>query len=154
MTASAGSPRYTSPGVSTIAPLTQRSAHSALGGAKACEFLVLQGVQRRRRWNILPQRQVIGEHSQWRAIMIDIPGPKARADNEGRIIDCEFAIEPAFQALIAAAKKVNWPTDDIAIALANLASANIRMRLVNAATDRELFAAYIQRLADSRSLDS
>ncbi len=45
---------YTSPGVSTIAPLTQRSAHSAFGGAKACEFRVLQVVHliRRASWEM------------------------------------------------------------------------------------------------------
>jgi hypothetical protein len=55
-----------------------------------------------------------------------IAPPKHPADHPDRIIDCEFAMEPSFQAMAEEAIAAGWTEDDVAQGLLNLAAAHIR----------------------------
>ncbi|KSV76057.1 hypothetical protein N185_16545 [Sinorhizobium sp. GW3] len=54
-------------------------------------------------------------------VLPDVPSP-ARADiYEGRIEDCQAAVEEAFQALVRHCRNAGWRDDDVAIALTEVA---------------------------------
>ena len=53
---------------------------------------------------------------------MSIKGPKHPANHPDRLIDCEFAIEPAFQAIIAAAIAVGWTEGEVTSAMIGLAT--------------------------------
>ena len=67
--------------------------------------------------------------------VIAIAAPKPDADISDRTLDCEFAMEPAFQALAEAAERVGWAPADVASALVNLADNHVLARAANAETD-------------------
>ena len=64
-----------------------------------------------------------------------IAAPKPETDISDRTLDCEFALEPAFQALAEAAERVGWRAEDVASALVNLADCHVLARAANADTD-------------------
>ena len=57
---------------------------------------------------------------------MSIASPKHPVDHPDRIIDCEFAMEPMFQAMAAEALAAGWTEDDVASAMLNLSAAQIR----------------------------
>ena len=64
-----------------------------------------------------------------------IPAPKPETDISDGTLDCEFAMEPAFQALAEAAERAGWAAADVASALVNLADNHMLARAANAETD-------------------
>jgi hypothetical protein len=64
-----------------------------------------------------------------------IAAPKPEVDISDGTLDCEFAMEPAFQALAEAAERVGWAPADVASALVNLADCHVLGRAANAETD-------------------
>jgi hypothetical protein len=57
-----------------------------------------------------------------------IPSPTLAADHPDREIDCEFYLEPTFQALAEASVAAGWTEDEVDSALIGLARARIAMR--------------------------
>ena len=47
----------------------------------------------------------------------DITAPKRDDDYADRSLDCQFALEPAFQELAARAQAAGWSEDDVSTAL-------------------------------------
>ena len=70
------------------------------------------------------------------------PGQNSDGDSD---IDAEFAIEPSFQQLTAAAEAAGWSGDEVAVALHNLALAYVASRRANEATDAAIQAAIAWR---------
>lgn len=58
--------------------------------------------------------------------MTEIKPPPRPDDYASRALDCEFSMEPAFQALARQAQEAGWTEDDVASALIALAMANMR----------------------------
>jgi hypothetical protein len=52
---------------------------------------------------------------------MNVPPPKTRAKYPDRYLDCEFALEPYFQAVAALAEQAGWEADEVSYALARLA---------------------------------
>jgi hypothetical protein len=50
-----------------------------------------------------------------------IASPPVSADISDRSLDCEFALEPAFLALVSVAQAAGWKTMEIDLALVSLA---------------------------------
>src|SRR5215207_7296439 len=67
-----------------------------------------------------------------------IEPPKIAAHHPDRGIDCEFALEPAFQALVEAAEEAAWSAAEVCAALIGLADAHELGRNANAATDEQI----------------
>lgn len=69
---------------------------------------------------------------------MSISPPKHPADHPDRIIDCEFAMEPMFQAIAIDALAAGWTEDDIASAMLNLAAAQIRAMAAERQTSSDI----------------
>ena len=59
-------------------------------------------------------------------VTIDIKGPSRPAPSADRSLDCQFALEPAFQDLAERAQTAGWTEDDVATALIELARNHLR----------------------------
>lgn len=70
-----------------------------------------------------------------------IASPKHPADHPDRIVDCEFAMEPAFQAFAAEAIAAGWSEHDVSTALLNLAVANVKGIMSHFATEADIATA-------------
>jgi hypothetical protein len=57
---------------------------------------------------------------------MSIKAPKHPEDHPDRVIDCEFAMEPMFQAMAVEALAAGWTEEDVSSAMLNLAAAQIR----------------------------
>ena len=55
-----------------------------------------------------------------------ISPPKTDNDYADRAIDCQFALEPAFQQIAHDAEKAGWTKDDVSAALLELARNHIK----------------------------
>ncbi|MDP3897974.1 MAG: hypothetical protein Q8Q62_14985 [Mesorhizobium sp.] len=60
--------------------------------------------------------------------------PKWPPNDRDRHLECPFALDSAFQALIESAEAAGWSGDEIAFALLHLAGANLKARAEDAAT--------------------
>lgn len=67
--------------------------------------------------------------------MTDIAPPKHGPDDPDRGIDCEFSLEPAFQAMADQAEAAGWTEDEVSCALLGLAKARIMMLIENRKTE-------------------
>lgn len=77
--------------------------------------------------------------------MIDrIELPKIAVGHPDRGIDCEFAIEPAFQALVDAAERAGWTPAEVCTALTGLADAHEIGRKANAETSQQIMLAALK----------
>jgi hypothetical protein len=72
---------------------------------------------------------------------MSIKSPKHPADHPDRIIDCEFAMEPLFQAMAVDALAAGWSEEDVSSAMLNLAVAQIKGMLADKATNAEISVA-------------
>jgi hypothetical protein len=70
-----------------------------------------------------------------------IEPPKTAAHHPDRGVDCEFALEPAFQVLVDEAERAGWSPAEVRRALIGLADAHELSRRANAETDRQIRAA-------------
>lgn len=68
--------------------------------------------------------------------MMTITPPKRPDDYADRGLDCEFAIEPVFQAMAHAAEEAGWSEDEVAAAFLALSAAHIKGIMA----DRKTFA--------------
>lgn len=69
---------------------------------------------------------------------MSINPPQHPSDHPDRIIDCEFAMEPEFQALAHRAEAAGWSADDVSTAMANLAIAQIKAVVAEQRTDADV----------------
>lgn len=67
-----------------------------------------------------------------------VRGPSRLRDISDRELDCEEALEPAFQDLIRLAESAGWKTLEITVALQSLADHHMLMKAANAETDRQI----------------
>jgi hypothetical protein len=67
-----------------------------------------------------------------------IAGPKRTADISDRLLECEEALERAFQDLVERAERAGWDTIDITLALQSLADHHMLAKAENAETDRQI----------------
>jgi hypothetical protein len=67
-----------------------------------------------------------------------IEPPKIAAHYPDRGIDCEFALEPAFQAMVNAAERALWSATEVYAALISLADAHDLGRKANVETDEQI----------------
>lgn len=72
---------------------------------------------------------------------MDITAPKHPPEHPDRGIDCEFAIEPTFQAVIAAAVAAGWNEAEVAEAVLDLSRNHIAGMLADHTTDMDIEAA-------------
>jgi hypothetical protein len=70
-----------------------------------------------------------------------IEPPKVAAHHPDRGIDCEFALEAAFQALVNTAEMAGWSATEVSAALISLADAHELGRRANAETDEQIRSA-------------
>jgi hypothetical protein len=84
--------------------------------------------------------------------MSEIHGPNPLADDHDRILDCEFALEPHFQALVDLATRARWSTEDIALALLSLAANHVRANASNDETERSIDMAKLHGTSRIRNL--
>ncbi len=61
--------------------------------------------------------------------------PRHEKSYPDRRLDCEFALEPEFQALAERAEAIGWSAWEVAAAHTGLAAARLRMLAANRATD-------------------
>lgn len=73
--------------------------------------------------------------------MTDIASPKRTDDYTDRGIDCQFAMEPAFQALLRQAEATGWTEDDVAYAVLELAGNNIKGIIADSKTEKQIAVA-------------
>ena len=66
---------------------------------------------------------------------MDIPAPKADISQAERIIDCGFALRPAFQTLVDCALAAGWSGAEVAAALLGMSLDLGKMLGENAAPD-------------------
>ncbi|MFC2248698.1 hypothetical protein ACETRX_03650 [Labrys portucalensis] len=64
-----------------------------------------------------------------------IAGPKRTADISDRLLECEEALERAFQDLVERAERAGWDTLEIYVALQSLADHHMLMKAADAGTD-------------------
>jgi hypothetical protein len=69
---------------------------------------------------------------------VTIKSPKHPVDHPDRVIDCERAIEPLFQAMAVEALAIGWSEEDVSAAMLNLAVAQIKTIMADKATDVEI----------------
>ena len=69
---------------------------------------------------------------------VAIAGPPAGADISDRSLNCEFALEPAFLALVRVAQAAGWKTMEIDLALVSLADNHMLCETENLRTDQAL----------------
>lgn len=72
---------------------------------------------------------------------MDITAPKHPLEHPERGIDCEFAIEPTFQAVITAAVAAGWNEAEVAEAVLELARNHIAGMLADQYMDTDIEAA-------------
>lgn len=70
-----------------------------------------------------------------------IKGPKLPIDHPERIVECQFTMEPLFQAAAVEALAAGWTESDVATAMLNLAVAQIKGNMANRATEAEISVA-------------
>lgn len=70
--------------------------------------------------------------------MISIPPPSRAEEYADRALDCEFAIEPAFQTIACQAEAAGWSADEVSAALLALAAAHIKGIMADRKTASEL----------------
>ena len=78
-------------------------------------------------------------------LTVGIAGPPATADISDRALDCEFALEPAFLALVGVAQNAGWKSLEIDLALMSLADNHMLGQMENTKTDLAIKEA-LQRL--------
>jgi hypothetical protein len=76
-----------------------------------------------------------------------IASPPAGADIPDRSLDCEFALEPAFLALVSVAQAAGWKTLEIDLALMSLADNYMLGETENLRTDQAIQEALRRREA-------
>ena len=64
-----------------------------------------------------------------------IAGPKRTADISDRLLECEEALERAFQDLVERAERAGWNTIEITVALQSLADHHMLAKAENSGTD-------------------
>jgi hypothetical protein len=69
-------------------------------------------------------------------LTVGIAGPPASADISDRALDCEFALKPAFLALVGVAQNAGWNSLEIDLALVSLADNHMLGEMENAGTDQ------------------
>ena len=79
------------------------------------------------------------------AVVIASPPPSA--DISDRSLDCEFALEPAFLALVSVAQAAGWKTMEIDLALVSLADNHMLGETENLRTDQTIQEALRRREA-------
>lgn len=70
--------------------------------------------------------------------MTEIAPPKRPDDYADRNIDCQFAMEPAFQELLRQAEAAGWTEDDVAYATLELAGHNIKGIMADRQTEKQV----------------
>ena len=80
-------------------------------------------------------------------LTVGIAGPPASVDISDRSLDCEFALEPAFLALVGVAQAAGWKTTEIDLALVNLADNHMLGETENLRTDQAIQEALRRRKA-------
>ena len=65
---------------------------------------------------------------------MSIAPPTTADDYADRAIDCQFAMEPAFQNLVRQAEVAGWYADDVSAALLELARNHIKGAMVDRRT--------------------
>lgn len=73
--------------------------------------------------------------------MTEIAQPKRPDEYDDRNLDCQFAMEPAFQALLRQAEAAGWSEEDAAFAALDLAKSNIKGILADRQTDADIQSA-------------
>ncbi|TIP87812.1 MAG: hypothetical protein E5X58_29605 [Mesorhizobium sp.] len=71
--------------------------------------------------------------------------PSCPADHPDRGLQCQLALEPAFQELAERASEFGWTEDEIAYALLELAGARLKSNSVNGETERAIDRAMATR---------
>ncbi|MGO4336776.1 hypothetical protein AB4037_17875 [Labrys sp. KB_33_2] len=64
-----------------------------------------------------------------------IAGPRRTSDISDRLLECEEALERAFQDLVEQAERAGWDTIEITLALQSLADHHMLAKAANAGTD-------------------
>jgi hypothetical protein len=72
---------------------------------------------------------------------MDIPAPDLPTDHPRRLAGCEFALEPAFDLLVAAAVEKGWTVDEVTSALIGLAAKQAVRLIATKGTEAEMDAA-------------
>lgn len=67
-----------------------------------------------------------------------IPGPRRISDISDRLLECEEALERAFQDLVERAERAGWDTIEITVALQSLADHHMLATAANAETDWQI----------------
>lgn len=71
----------------------------------------------------------------------EIAPPRRAANNADRDLDCQFALEPAFQMLASRAQAVGWSEDEVAAALLELAHHHLQGIIADRKTRLDIEAA-------------
>ena len=74
-----------------------------------------------------------------------IPGPRRISDISDRPLECEEALERAFQDLVERAERAGWDTIEITLALQSLADHHMLAKAANVETDRQIAEALSRR---------
>jgi len=72
--------------------------------------------------------------------MTSITPPRSSTQDPDRLLDCQMAMEDAFQQLAEAAEAVGWTADEVALALVELAGNHVLARMANAETSAAIGA--------------
>ncbi|MGN8119950.1 hypothetical protein [Labrys sp. 22185] len=67
-----------------------------------------------------------------------VRSPSHLSDISDRWLDCEEALEPAFQDLVALAEGAGWKVLEITLALQSLADCHMLAQAANGETDRQI----------------
>ncbi|MGJ4855470.1 hypothetical protein ACN6KF_001416 [Labrys sp. La1] len=80
-----------------------------------------------------------------------IAGPRRISDISDRLLECEEALERAFQDIVERAERAGWDTIEITVALQSLADHHMLMKAADAGTEGMI--AFVNERRRSRGCD-